>query len=152
MEQNCGAFAADCVTLCCCCECYMLQVFIFFFFKIPRKLAHKMKKFVTRRKKRRDAETFLPTNEEDCRGEEEEHLSGDVSRVSCMEDIEEMFQHLSMEGEFVFGSFWRQGDSTNDLDFRNSQYQLSENNDHIPLPLLITQDDLLDSSIQLTKR
>ena len=57
--------------------------------------------------------TFLPTKEE-------EHLSGDESRVSCMEGIEEMLQELSMEGEFVFGSFWRQGDSTNDLDSRNS--------------------------------
>ncbi|XP_018445606.1 uncharacterized protein LOC108817425 [Raphanus sativus] len=139
MEQDCGAFAADCVVLCCCCcECFMLQVFIFVFFKIPRKLALKMKKFVTRRKKRRDVETFLPTKEEeDCRGEEE-YLSGDVSRVSCMDDIEEMLQELSMEGEFMFGSFWRQGDSTNDLDFRNSQYQVAENNDHIPLSLLIS--------------
>ncbi|CAN6804590.1 hypothetical protein F2Q70_00044832 [Brassica cretica] len=118
MEQDCGAFAADCVVLCCCCECFMLQFFLFVFFKIPQKLAHKMKKFVIRRKKRRDMKIFLPT-------EEEEHLSGDESRVSCMEDIEEMLQELSMEGEFVFGSFWRQGDSTNDLDSRNSQ-----NNDH----------------------
>ncbi|KAG2253278.1 hypothetical protein Bca52824_083414 [Brassica carinata] len=85
---------------------------------IPQKLAHKMRKFVIRRKKRRDMKTFLPTKEE-------EHLSGDESRVSCMEGIEEMLQELSMEGEFVFGSFWRQGDSTNDLDSRNSQY-----NDH----------------------
>ncbi|CAH8348254.1 unnamed protein product [Eruca vesicaria subsp. sativa] len=113
MEQDCGAFAADCVVLCCCCECFMLQFFLFIFFKFPRKLAQKMKKFVTKRvrgKKRR---------EEHCRGEEE-HLSGDGTRVSCMEDIEEILQELSMEGEFVFGSFWQQGDSTNDLDFRNS--------------------------------
>ncbi|KAH0919494.1 hypothetical protein HID58_027154 [Brassica napus] len=113
MEQDCGAVAADCVVLCCCCECFMLQFFLFVFFKIPQKLAHKMKKFVIRRKKRRDMKTFLPTKEE-------EHLSGDESRVSCMEGIEEMLQELSMEGEFVFGSFWRQGDSTNDLDSRNS--------------------------------
>ncbi|CAN7086779.1 unnamed protein product [Brassica oleracea var. botrytis] len=118
MEQDCGAFAAHCVVLCCCCECFMLQFFLSVFFKIPQKLAHKMRKFVIRRKKRRDMKTFLPTKEE-------EHLSGDESRVSCMEGIEEMLQELSMEGEFVFGSFWRQGDSTNDLDSRNSQY-----NDH----------------------
>ncbi|KAF8095363.1 hypothetical protein N665_0335s0011 [Sinapis alba] len=139
MEQDCGAFAADCVILCCCCECFMLQFFLFVFFKIPRKLAHRMKRFVTRRlrgKKRRHVETFLPTKEEDCGGEEE-HLSGVGSRVSCMEDIEEMLQHLSMEGEFVFGSFWRQGDSTNDLDFRSSQYEVSANNDH-SLSLFIT--------------
>ncbi|KAF8094021.1 hypothetical protein N665_0371s0006 [Sinapis alba] len=132
MEQECGAFAADCVVLCCCCECFMLQVFIFVFFKIPCKVAHKMKRFMMRRlrgKKRRDAKTFLPTKEESCRGEEE-RLPGDVSRVSCMEDIEEMFQELSMEGEFVFGSFWRQGDSTNDFDFGNSQYEIEENNAH----------------------
>ncbi|ESQ28394.1 hypothetical protein EUTSA_v10019756mg, partial [Eutrema salsugineum] len=68
MEQDCGAFAADCVILCCCCECFLLQVFIFVFYKTPRKLAQKMKKFVIRRlrgKKRRDAKTILPTKEED---------------------------------------------------------------------------------------
>lgn len=131
MEQDCGAFAADCVILCCCCECFVLQIFIFVFFKIPRKLAHKMKKFVRRKlrgKKRRDAKTFLPTKEDDCREEEEEeeHLSSDDgSRFSCMEDIEEMLQELSMEGEFVFGSFWRQGETTsnNNLDFGISQYE-----------------------------
>ncbi|KAL0801282.1 hypothetical protein Bca101_056458 [Brassica carinata] len=95
---------------------------------IPRKVAQKMKRFVIRRlrgKKRRDSKSFLPTKDESCRGEEE-HLPGDVSRVSCIEDIEEMLQELSMEGEFVFGSFWRQGDSTNDLDFGNSQYEIEE--------------------------
>ncbi|CAH2066220.1 unnamed protein product, partial [Thlaspi arvense] len=106
MEQDCGVFAADCVILCCCCECFMLQFFIFVFFKIPRKVAQKMKRFVIRRlrgKKRREAKSFLPTTkEEDCR-EEEEHVSGDGSRFSCMEDIEKMLQEFSMEGEFVFG-------------------------------------------------
>ncbi|CAA7053531.1 unnamed protein product [Microthlaspi erraticum] len=128
MEQDCGAYAADCVILCCCCECFVLQFFIFLFFKIPRKLAHKMKKFVKRKlrgKKRGDAKTFLPTKEDDCREKEEEHLSSDDgSRFSCMEDIEEMLQELSMEGEFVFGSFWRQGEtSNNNLDIRFSQYE-----------------------------
>ncbi|CAH8358864.1 unnamed protein product [Eruca vesicaria subsp. sativa] len=128
MEQDCGAFAADCVVLCCCCECFILQVFIFIFFKTPRRVSHKMKRFVIRRlrrKKRRDSKTFLPSKNDDCR--EEKPLPGDVSRVSCMEDIEEVLQELSMEGEFVFGSFWRQGeDSTNDLDFGNSQYEIEE--------------------------
>ncbi|KAG2253269.1 hypothetical protein Bca52824_083405 [Brassica carinata] len=105
----------------------------------PSKLAHKMRKFVIRRKKRRDMKTFLPTKEE-------EHLSGDESRVSCMEGIEEMLQELSMEGEFVFGSFWRQGDSTNDLD--------SETHNTMIIPCLAhhTRCDLLHSRIQLTKR
>lgn len=151
MEQDCGAFAADCVILCCCCECFVLQFFIFVFFKIPRKLSHKMKNFVTRRlrgKKRRGVEIFLPTKEEDCR---EEHLSGDGSRFSCMEDIEKMLHELSMEGEFVFGSFWRQGETSNDLDFGISHYEIAENRDHY-LSLLIEQDVLLDSRIQIMKR
>lgn len=101
----------------------------------------KMKKFVTRRlgrKKRRDTEIVLPTKDDDCR---EEH----GSEVSCMEDVEEMLQELSMKGEFVFGSFWRQGDSAaNDFDFGNSQYEIANYKDHRSLSLLITQDVLLE--------
>lgn len=145
MEEDCGAFAADCVIICCCCECFILQVFIFVFFKIPCKLSQKMKKFVTRRlrgKKRRDAETILPTKEDDCI---EEHGSS----LSCMEDIEEMLQELSMKGEFVFGSFWRQGDTANDLDFGNSRFEIANYRDHHSLSLLIEQDVLLDSRIHI---
>ncbi|ESQ28393.1 hypothetical protein EUTSA_v10019564mg, partial [Eutrema salsugineum] len=80
----------------------------------------------------------------------EEHLSGDGSRFSCMEDTEEMLQELSMKGEFVFGSFWRQGDPTNDFDFGNSQYEIAKDSDH-SLSLLISQDVLLDSRIQIMK-
>ncbi|CAD5316674.1 unnamed protein product [Arabidopsis thaliana] len=101
----------------------------------------KMKKFVTRRlgrKKRRDTEIVLPTKDDDCR---EEH----GSEVSCMEDVEEMLQELSMKGEFVFGSFWRQGDSAaNGFDFGNSQYEIANYKDHRSLSLLITQDVLLE--------
>ncbi|XP_019101052.1 PREDICTED: uncharacterized protein LOC104787921 [Camelina sativa] len=151
MEEDCGAFAADCVVLCCCCECFILQVFIFVFFKVPCKLAHKMKRFVTRRlrgiKKRRNAKIFLPTKEDDCR-DREEH----VSRLSCMQDIEEMMHELSMKGEFVFGSFWRQGDSANDLDFGNSQFEIATYRDHHSLSLLIAQDVILDSRIHIMKR
>lgn len=126
MEQDCGAFAADCVVLCCCCECFILQVFIFLFFKFPSKVAHKMKRFVIRRLIRKKRRFLLPAKDEiSCR--EEGSLSGDVSRVSCMEGIEEMLHELSMEGEFVFGSFWRQGETTNNyLDFGNSQYEIEE--------------------------
>ncbi|EOA33852.1 hypothetical protein CARUB_v10021342mg [Capsella rubella] len=107
-----------------------------------------MKRFVTRRlrgKKRRDAQIFLPTKEEDCREEPE-------SRLSCMEDIEEMMQEFSMEGEFVFGSFWRQGDSANDLDFGNSRFEITNYRDHQSLSFLITEDVLLDSRIHIMKR
>ncbi|CAF2063069.1 BnaC06g30330D [Brassica napus] len=128
MEQDCGAFTADCVVLCCCCECFILQFFIFIFYKMPSKVAHKMKRFVIRRLLRGKKRRLLPAKDEDCR--EEERLPGDVSRVSCMEDIEEMLHELSMEGEFVFGSFWRQGETTNDFDFGNSQYEIEETNDH----------------------
>lgn len=150
MKEDCGAFAADCVIFCCCCECFILQVFMFAFFKVPCKLSQKMKRFATRRrfrgKKRRNAEIVLPTKEDDCR---EEH----GSRYSCMEDIEEMMQELSMQGEFVFGSFWRQGDSANDVDFGNSQYEIAKySNNHHSLSLLIAQDVLLDSRIQMMKR
>ncbi|CAN8238892.1 unnamed protein product [Cochlearia groenlandica] len=153
MKEDCGASAADCLVLCCCCECFMLQVFLFVFFKIPCKLAHKMKKLVTkrrlRRKMRRDAKrTFLHTKK-DCR-EEEERFYGHETRSKCMEDIEEMLQELSMEGEFVFGSFWRHGDSTNEFDFGNSKYEIAKDSDHI-LSLLIAQDVLLDSRIQTRK-
>ncbi|KAJ0241364.1 Proline-rich receptor-like protein kinase PERK9 [Hirschfeldia incana] len=116
---------ADCVVLCCCCECFILQVFILVFFKMPRKVAHKMKRLVIRRLRRKKRRFLLPAKDESCR--EEEGLSGDVSRLSCMDDIEEMLHELSMEGEFVFGSFWRQGETTNDLDFGNSQYEIEEN-------------------------
>ncbi|KAL1218542.1 hypothetical protein V5N11_001705 [Cardamine amara subsp. amara] len=140
---------ADCIILSCCCECFILQVLIFVFFKIPCKLAQKMKKFVTKRlrgKKRRAAKTVLPTKEDDCR---EDH----GSTFSCMEeDIEEILQELSMKGEFVFGSFWRQGDPSNDLDFRNSQYEIVKSSDHHSLSsLLIAQDVLQDSRIQIMK-
>ncbi|CAN7053560.1 hypothetical protein IGI04_028452 [Brassica rapa subsp. trilocularis] len=129
MEQDCGVFTADCVVLCCCCECFILQFFIFVFYKMPSKVAQKMKRFVIRRLLRGKKRRLLPAKNEDCR--EEERLPGDdVSRVSCMEDIEEMLHELSMEGEFVFGSFWRQGETTNDLDFGNSQYEIEETNDH----------------------
>ncbi|KAF3521137.1 hypothetical protein DY000_02063356 [Brassica cretica] len=126
--QDCGAFTADCVVLCCCCECFILQFFIFVFYKMPSKVAHKMKRFVIRRLLRGKKRRFLPAKDESCR--EEERLPGDVSRVSCMDDIEEMLHELSMEGEFVFGSFWRQGETTNDFDFGNSQYEIEETNDH----------------------
>uniref|UniRef100_M4CJE7 non-specific serine/threonine protein kinase n=1 Tax=Brassica campestris TaxID=3711 RepID=M4CJE7_BRACM len=129
MEQDCGVFTADCVVLCCCCECFILQFFIFVFYKMPSKVAQKMKRFVIRRLLRGKKRRLLPAKNKDCR--EEERLPGDdVSRVSCMEDIEEMLHELSMEGEFVFGSFWRQGETTNDLDFGNSQYEIEETNDH----------------------
>lgn len=149
MEEDCGAFAADCVILSCCCECFILQIFIFVFFKIPCKLAQKMKKFVNirlRGKKRRDAKIVLPTKEDDCREEP-------GSTFSCMEDIEEMLQELSMKGELVFGSFWRQGDAANDLDFGNSQYEIVvKNKDHHSLSsLLIAEDVLQDSRIQIMK-
>jgi hypothetical protein len=50
-----------------------------------------------------------------------------------------------MKGEFVFGSFWRQGDSAaNDFDFGNSQYEIANYKDHRSLSLLITQDVLLE--------
>jgi hypothetical protein len=56
-----------------------------------------------------------------------------------------MLQELSMKGEFVFGSFWRQGDSAaNDFDFGNSQYEIANYKDHRSLSLLITQDVLLE--------
>lgn len=40
------------------------------------------------------------------------------SRFSCIEDIEGMLQELSMNKEFVFGSFWRREDSSDILDVK----------------------------------
>lgn len=117
-EEDCGAFAADCIVLSCCCQCLVLQVTGFVFLKIPLKLVQKMKKFV----KRRCGKTLQPTMEEDVK---EEHWSGNgiafdegSSRFSCIEDIEGMLQELSMNKEFVFGSFWRHEDSSDILDFK----------------------------------
>ncbi|CAH2033912.1 unnamed protein product [Thlaspi arvense] len=120
MEEDCGAFAADCVILSCCCQCLVLQVSVFAFFKIPRKLAQKMKKFV----KRRCGETLQPTmKEEDVVKEDHWYGNGfafeeSSSRFNCTEDIEGLLQELSMNKEFVFGSFWRHQDSSDTLDFK----------------------------------
>lgn len=118
MEEDCGAFAADCVVLSCCCQCLVLQVSVFVFFKIPRKLAKKMKKFV----KRRCGKTLQPTMED----VKEEHWSGNgfafedcSSRLNCMEDIEGMLQELSMNKGFLFGSFWGHEDSSDIFDFKS---------------------------------
>ncbi|VVB14348.1 unnamed protein product [Arabis nemorensis] len=112
MEEDCGAFAADCVVLSCCCQCLVLQVTGFVFFKIPIKLVQKMKKFV----KRRCGKTLQPTMEEDVK---DEHWYGNgfafdegSSRFNCIEDIEGMLQELSMNKELVFGSFWRHENSS----------------------------------------
>ncbi|XP_006415898.2 uncharacterized protein LOC18992436 [Eutrema salsugineum] len=118
MEEDCGAFAADCVVLSCCCQCLVLQVSVFAFFEVPRKLAQKMKKFL----KRRCGKTLQPTMEDDVK---EEHCYGNgfafdegSSRLNCIEDIEGMLQELSMDKEFVFGSFWRHQDSSDMIDLK----------------------------------
>ncbi|CAN8291469.1 unnamed protein product [Cochlearia groenlandica] len=118
MEEDCCAFAADCVVLSCCCQCLVLQVTVFVFFKIPLKLSQKIKKFVKRRRRR----NLQPTMEEDAK---EEHWYGHrfafdevSSRFSCNEDVERMLQELSMNKEFVFESFWGHQDSSDILDFK----------------------------------
>ncbi|CAH8390159.1 unnamed protein product [Eruca vesicaria subsp. sativa] len=118
MEEECGAFAADCVVLTCCCQCLVLQVTCFVLFKVPRKLGQKIKKFV----KRRCGKTLIQTREEDV--VKEEHWYGNrivfeegSSRSNCIEEeIERTLQELSMKEEFSFGSFWRDEDSSDILD------------------------------------
>ncbi|KAF8088749.1 hypothetical protein N665_0530s0005 [Sinapis alba] len=119
MEEDCGAFVADCVVLSCCCQCLVLQVTGFVFFKIPLKLVQKVKKFV----KRRYGKTLQPRMEEDVF--KEEHWCGNgfdfeegSSRFSCIEDIEGMLQELAMNKEFLFGSFWVHEDSSDILDVK----------------------------------
>ncbi|EOA37266.1 hypothetical protein CARUB_v10010845mg, partial [Capsella rubella] len=117
MEEDCGAFAADCVVLSCCCQCLVLQVSVFVFFKIPCKLAKKMKKFV----KRRCRKTLQPTMED----VKEEHCSRNgfafevvSTRSDCFDDIEGMLQERSMNKGFLFGSFWRHEDASDIFDFK----------------------------------
>ncbi|CAN6985047.1 unnamed protein product [Brassica oleracea var. botrytis] len=119
MEEDCGAFVADCVVLSCCCQCLVFQVTGFVFFKIPLKLVQKVKKFV----KRRSGKALQPRMEEDV--VKEEHLCGNgfgfeegSSRFNCVEDIEGMLQELSMNKEFLFGSFWRHEDSSEIIDVK----------------------------------
>ncbi|KAJ4879763.1 Uncharacterized protein Rs2_36817 [Raphanus sativus] len=121
MEEDCGAFVADCVVLSCCCQCLVLQVTGFVLFKIPLKLVKKVKKFV----KRRRGKTLQPRMEEDVVVKEDEHWCGNEfgfeegsSRFNCIEDIEGMLQELSMNEELVFGSFWRHEDSSVILDVK----------------------------------
>ncbi|KAG2250488.1 hypothetical protein Bca52824_080624 [Brassica carinata] len=85
MEEDRGAFVADCVVLSCCCQCLVLQVTTFVFFK------------------------------EDVVKEERWYGNGVVfeegsSRSDCIEVTEGMLQELSMSKEFGFGSFWRHED------------------------------------------
>ncbi|CAA7036332.1 unnamed protein product [Microthlaspi erraticum] len=120
MEEDCGAFAADCVVLSCCCQCLVLQVSVFVFSKVPRKLVQKMKKLFV---KRRCGKTLQPTMEEDVKlehwyGNGFAFDEGSSSRFNCIEDIEGMLQDLSMNKEFVFGSFWRHEDSSDSLYFK----------------------------------
>ncbi|CAF1928193.1 BnaCnng34780D [Brassica napus] len=119
MEEDCGAFAADCVVLSCCCQCLVLQVTVFVFFKVPRKLGQKIKKFV----KRRCGNTLHTTREEAVVKEELWCGNGFVfeegsSRSNCTEDIERMLQERSMSKEFGFGSFWRHEDSSEIVDVK----------------------------------
>ncbi|CAF2045505.1 hypothetical protein HID58_034803 [Brassica napus] len=115
MEEDCGAFVADCVVLSCCCQCLVLQVTTFVFFKVPRKLAQRVKKFV----KRRCGKTLQPRTDEDVM--KEEHWCGkgvvfEEGSSNCIEDIERMLQEMSKE--FGFGSFWRHEDSSDILDVK----------------------------------
>lgn len=120
MEEDCGAFAADCVVLSCCCQCLVLQVTVFVFFKVPRKLVKKIKKFV----KRKCGRTLQPRTDEDVVKEEHWYGNGVVfeessSRSTCTEeDIERMLQELSMRKEFGFGSSWRHEDSSYIVDVK----------------------------------
>ncbi|XP_010501592.1 PREDICTED: uncharacterized protein LOC104778876 [Camelina sativa] len=117
MEEDCGAFAADCVVLSCCCQCLVLQVSVFVFFKIPCKLAKKMKKFVKRRSRKTLQPTMEDVKEEYCSGNGfafEEGSSGSY----CFEDIEGMLQELSISKGILFGSFWRHEEFSDVFDFK----------------------------------
>ncbi|KAJ4916619.1 Uncharacterized protein Rs2_02169 [Raphanus sativus] len=97
MEEDCGAFAADCVVLSCCCQCLVLQVTVFVFFKVPRKLVKKIKKFMNRRCGR----TLQPRTDADVVKEEHRYGNGAVfeegsSRSNCIEVTEVMLEELSM--------------------------------------------------------
>ncbi|KAF8103876.1 hypothetical protein N665_0183s0052 [Sinapis alba] len=119
MEEDCGAFAADCVVLSCCCQCLVLQVTVFVFFKVPCKLFKKIKKFM----KRRCGRTLQPRTDEDVVKEEHWYGNGAVfeegsSRSNCIEVTEVMLQELSMSKEFGFGSFWCHEDSSDIVDVK----------------------------------
>uniref|UniRef100_M4E7H3 Uncharacterized protein n=1 Tax=Brassica campestris TaxID=3711 RepID=M4E7H3_BRACM len=77
----------------------------FVFFKVPRKLAQRVKKFV----KRRCGKTLQPRTEEDA--VKEEHIG-----VEKGLSLKRMLQEMSIE--FGFGSFWRHEDSSDILDVK----------------------------------
>ncbi|XP_020579520.1 uncharacterized protein LOC110024102 [Phalaenopsis equestris] len=104
--------AAGCAVLSCCCPCLLLQLGVFILFRLPQRLAVKVKKLVVARKiKKRKVEK----NE----GMEEEEIDvdggGEVAVVK-VEGDEEVWEVLLGHGVFWFGSFWGEGGSMENVE------------------------------------
>ncbi|GLT73128.1 hypothetical protein SLA2020_450060 [Shorea laevis] len=133
--EDCNMLVADCVVICCCCQCLILQI-IFFFLRLPCKLILKTKEFAKKLRSRRKMGMTIESVKGGYRFQEEFvelhrrsisiqiieafPVEGVQGYQCCMEEVQKVFDELSLRGEFAFGSFWRRegssGSSVQEID------------------------------------
>ncbi|XP_010265345.1 PREDICTED: uncharacterized protein LOC104603096 [Nelumbo nucifera] len=122
--EDADILAADCVVICCCCPCLIIQLIVFVLLKLPYKLAQKSQRFARRKlgktKWRKKITGGDPYRQVLRRIVEANSSSIQVMGVpvplnhhhrqhgcGCsMAEIDKVFEELSLQGEFGFGSFW----------------------------------------------
>ncbi|KAI3699163.1 hypothetical protein L2E82_43249 [Cichorium intybus] len=124
-QQDWNMIGADCLVLSCCCQCLMLQLLVFVLLKLPTKLFKRTIRYMKRKfgdqmrhggkvvgmKVARCAKEVVGCHEKP-RDSVKVRAQGESFRVDgCMEEVEEVLEDLSRNGEFGFGSFWKGDDN-----------------------------------------
>ncbi|KAL4569296.1 hypothetical protein LXL04_024932 [Taraxacum kok-saghyz] len=122
-QQDWNMVGADCLVLSCCCQCLMLQLLVFFLLKLPTKLLKRTIRYMKRkfRSQMRHGGKVVGVNVARCAKEvvgcrkPRDPMNGRAQVESFrvegrMEEVEEVLEGLSRNGEFGFGSFWKGDD------------------------------------------
>lgn len=113
MEEDCNAYIADYIVICCCCQCLVVQVAVPILIKFPLDTARRTRQYVRKKLQSRREEKLIEREEQEMRDEyfvpfrvEIEGFFDGEGRRHCMEEVEQVMQELVLKGEFAFGSFW----------------------------------------------
>lgn len=120
-QQDWNMIGADCLVLSCCCQCLMLQLLVFFLLKLPTKLLKRTIRYIKRKftDQMRHGGKVVGVKVARCAKEvvgcqkPRDLMKGRVDQVEssridgCMEEVEEVLEEFSRNGEFGFGSFWK---------------------------------------------
>ncbi|KAL1189638.1 hypothetical protein V5N11_006092 [Cardamine amara subsp. amara] len=111
--EDLNSFAADCVVVSCCCNCLVLQIAIFIFLGLPQKLVKNTRKCYTkwginRRIKRMGHGCECQDKNGVDSAWRKDSMSLEIEGFGCIEEVEQVLEEFSKNGEFLFGSFWGQ--------------------------------------------